>query len=191
MTDLLFSLLNSYGLWVLFGSAMIASVGAPVPASILVMASAALGEFTIWQVALFAFGGLIVGDQIAFQIARRARQPLIAKLAKARGASTGIQQAQRLIKQRGGFAVLLSRTLLSPIAPYVTYSAGALGMKWLRFSGVAAIGAFFWAASYAWLGNVFGAQLAGVVNCLTGLLLVCAICGFSLFAVIRRVQFAR
>lgn len=191
MTDLLFSLLNSYGLWVLFVSAMIASVGAPVPASILVMASAAVGEFTLWQVALFAFGGLIVGDQIAFQIARRAGQPLIAKLAKTRGSSSGIQQAQRLIKQRGGFAVLLSRTLLSPIAPYVTYSAGALGMKWLRFSGVAAIGAFFWAASYAWLGNVFGAQLAGVVNCLTGLLLVCAIFGFSLFAVIRRVQFAR
>lgn len=191
MTDLFFSLLNTYGLWMLFGSAMIASVGAPVPASILVMASAALGEFTIWQVALFAFGGLIVGDQIAFQIARHMGQPMIAKLSKTRRLSSGILQAQTLIDQRGSFGVLISRTLLSPIAPCVTYSAGALGMKWMQFSGVAATGAFFWAATYAWLGNVFGAQLAIIVNCLTGLLLVCSIIGFSLFTVFRRVQFAR
>ena len=56
-------------------------------------------------------------------------------------------------------AVFLSHTVLSPLGPYVTYLAGATGMRWSHFTIVASVGAALWTSAYVLLGFFAAGQL--------------------------------
>ncbi|SEN70275.1 membrane protein DedA, SNARE-associated domain [Loktanella fryxellensis] len=123
---------------------------------------AAAGDFALWQLIGCAFAGFVLGDQTAFWLARRAGRPLIARFRANPRTATLVGRAEALVTQRGLLAVFLSRTVLSPLGPYVGYTSGALGLGWLRFTATAVAGGLLWCIAYAWLGYTFADRIAGI-----------------------------
>lgn len=167
MTDYILGLVPYYGLPVLFFVVVIACLAVPLPSSILVLVCgglAAAGDLTLWQVLAVAFAGFVVGDQIAYQIARKIGPPLLDGLRSRPRFAPLITRGQTLLDTNGTSAVLLSHTVLSPTCPYVSYICGAGGLRWRVYTVAAVIGAAIWACVYGLLGYVFAEQLAQVTS---------------------------
>ena len=177
MTDTLLALIPTYGIWLILASVMLSCLALPIPSSIMLMVAggfSAAGDFAFWQLVMGAHTGFILGDQIAFWLARHAGRPLITRFESRPKSAAITGRAKRLIEKRGLVAVFLSRTFLSPLGPYVGYVSGALEMHWLRFTSVAAIGAFLWSMTYAWLGYTFAdqiTQIAALISSSVGIVL--------------------
>ncbi|WP_010137844.1 DedA family protein [Oceanicola sp. S124] len=167
MTEALLALIPTYGVWFILVSVVLSCLALPVPSSMMVMVAggfAATGDFAFWSLAGFAFAGFVIGDQIAFWLSRRLGKPLLTGLERRPRSAGVIHKARELLERRGLWAVLLSRTVLSPLGPYVGYLSGALGMPWLRFTAMAVLGAMTWSMGYAWLGFTFSDQITQIAD---------------------------
>ena len=184
MTDILLALIPTYGLWLIMGAVVLSCLALPVPASLLVMAGggfAAAGDLILWQVIAASLSGMILGDQMAFWIARRAGPSLTTRAKGSKRLAMSVQRAENMFEERGATGVFLSRTIFSPIGPYMSYLSGALGLAWLAFTLAAASGGIIWAGGYAFLGYQFADQivhLSGMLSKFFGVVLAGA---FMLF----------
>ncbi len=163
MTDTLLALVPAYGIWLIFGSVLLSCLALPIPSSVLVMTAggfAAAGDLVLWQVIGAAFGGFVLGDQGTYHVARRGGPALLARFRDRPRAGALLQRAETLLEKRGAVAVYLSRTIVSPLGPYLGYLAGALGFGWVAYSGAAVLGAATWSTAYAGLGYMFATQIS-------------------------------
>ncbi|GAD56806.1 MAG: membrane protein DedA with SNARE-associated domain [Limimaricola cinnabarinus] len=167
MTDAFLALIPTYGLWLILVSVTLSALALPVPSSMMVMVAggfAAADDFALWQLVGFAYLGFAVGDQIAFWTARRAGAPLIARFESRSGTAAVLGRAKRLVERRGLAAVFLSRTVFSPLGPYVAYISGGLGLSWRGFTLTALAGGLLWSMGYAWLGFVFADRIDDIAS---------------------------
>ena len=163
MTETLLALVPTYGLWLVAAAVTLSCFGLPIPSSILVMAAggfAAAGDLVYWQLVLAACAGFVVGDQLVYALARRGGAPLLARLGRRPRAASAIESAEGLVRRFGVVAVFLSRTVLSPLGPWVGYLSGALRFGWARYSATATLGAICWSLAYATLGHAFAGRIA-------------------------------
>ncbi len=167
MTETVLALVPTYGLWLVVVSLLLSCLAVPVPSSVLVMAAggfAAAGDLVLWQVQAAAFAGFVAGDQAAYGLARAGGVGLIARLRARPRLVPVLGKAQALLDGRGTLAVFLSRTVLSPLGPYLALLAGALQMRWRSFTGAAVVGAALWSLAYSLLGYVFASQITQVAS---------------------------
>ena len=165
MTDTLLALVPTYGSWLVLVALLLSCLALPVPSSILVMTAggfAASGDLVLWQVQAMALAGFVVGDQIAYVLARTGGRSLITRLRCRPGADRLFCRAQMLLDRHGLLAVFLSRTIFSPLGPYLGYLSGSLGLPWLSFTLPAVAGALCWCAGYSLLGYAFATQIADI-----------------------------
>ena len=170
MTEIVLGLVPDYGLYLVFSVVVLACLAAPLPASMLVLAAgsfAAAGDLVLWQVFAVACLAFIAGDQIAYGIARSAGPVVLGRLRQNKKIMPIIARSEDLLERKGGLAVLLSHTVVSPTCPYVSYLCGAGGMSYFAFSGPAIIGAIAWTAAYVGLGYTFADQLTQVSEILS------------------------
>lgn len=173
MTDYVLALIPQYGLFVVFMVTTIACLGIPLPAAMLALASggfAATGDLVLWQVIAVTLMSFIVGDQLAFLIARLGGPKLIHKLKKYKKMKTLIGKGENLLERRGNTAIILSRTLISPAGPWVSYVCGATGFKWPNFSISASLGAACWTLAYVFMGYFFAGQLSQITDLISNFL---------------------
>ncbi|UWQ20139.1 DedA family protein [Jannaschia sp. W003] len=173
MIDTLLGLVPDYGLWLLFAVVALAGVAVPLPASMLVLTAgsfAAAGDLGFAAVVLTTLAAFVLGDQIAFLIARRFGRAALARVAGGPRLGPVIARSEALLDRHGAAAVFLRHTVLSPTCPYVSYLSGAGWLAWRRFTPVAVIGAALWALSYAGLGYAFASQLEQVATFLGNVL---------------------
>lgn len=169
MTEYFFELIPSYGSFVIFVVVLLACLAVPLPSSALVLASggfAAAGDLSLASVFVVAFTAFVLGDQIAFGLARFFGPKLTSRLKRRPRFAKVLEKGERMVEQRGVIAVLLSHTILSPTCPYVSYVSGAGGMKWLPFTTTAILGSGIWTASYVALGYSFASQLTQITDIL-------------------------
>jgi membrane-associated protein len=169
MIDAVLALVPDYGLLLVFLVVVLACVAIPVPASMLVLTAgsfAAVGDLALVSVVLTTFVAFLVGDQIAFLIARKLGPRLIEPMTKSSRIAPVLARSQTLLHKRGKAAVLLSHTVLSPTCPYVTCLSGAGGLSWRAFSLAAVPGAMIWSVGYTSLGYLFATQLEQVAEIL-------------------------
>ena len=191
MTDLLLGLIPTYGVWLILVSVTLSCLALPVPSSIMVMVAggfAAAGDFALWQLVLFAYAGFILGDQIAFWLARRAGESLMARLKSRPKTAAVLGRAEALVARHGLLAVFLSRTIFSPLGPYVGYVSGAFGMGWAPFTMTAIVGALCWCLCYAWLGYTFAdqiTQIAALISASVGIVIAGAVALGGLALLVR------
>jgi len=167
MTETLLALVPTYGSWVVLVALLLSCLALPVPSSILVMTAggfAASGDLVLWQVQAMALTGFIAGDQIAYALARTGGRTLIARFRSRPGVDRLFDRAQVLLDRHGLLAVFLSRTIFSPLGPYLGYLSGFLGLSWLSFTLAAVIGALCWCVGYSLLGYVFATQIADLAS---------------------------
>jgi membrane protein DedA with SNARE-associated domain len=165
MIDTLLALVPLYGLVLIAGVVWLSCLAVPLPSSMLVMASggfAAAGDLVLWQVVAVAFAGFALGDQAAFGLARWGGPKLLELVKAGRRRAALIARAQVLVDRWGVVAVLLARTIVSPMGPWTSYIGGATGLRWLPFTAAALLGAALWASGYAMLGYLFADQISTI-----------------------------
>lgn len=167
MIDTLLALVPVYGVWLIMISVALSCLALPIPSSMLVMAAggfAAAGDFSYWQLVFFALVGFIMGDQVAFWAARKGGNHVISKIQKSPKAGKVLNTAENLISRYGGLAIFISRTVFSPVGPYVAYTSGALHFDWPKFTFAAVIGAAVWCSAYSWLGYAFANNISQIAD---------------------------
>ncbi len=155
MTDWLLALVPQYGLWLLAFSTFCACVALPIPASILMLTAGGFisaGDLSLSGSVIAALTGAVAGDQMGYCGGRWAGTRLKAWLGSR---AAPIDRASELLSTRGGFAVFLSRWLISGLGPYVNLAAGAARQPWSRFSIWAIAGEALWVSLYVGLGYLF------------------------------------
>ena len=158
ITAYLFTAFTAYGLPVLFGIALIASVGLPLPTSLFLIAAGAFAEqgdlnFT-WAIVL-ASSGAIIGDNIGYGIGRWGGRALVTRLSSWFGGKPRLADATAAAQRWGGAVVFLSRWLLSPLGSWVNLTSGMTTYPWPRFLLWDALGEVLWVILYMTFGWMF------------------------------------
>ncbi len=194
LTETLLASLPSYGLPLLGLVVGISCLGAPLPASIVMMlmgAFATAGDFTLWIVVVVALASAIAGDQVGYMLGRLAGQRLVPIVERNPDRRKALERAQREMDARGNSAVFLTRWLLSPLGPYLNLLAGASGFSWLRFTMAGMLGETVWVGLYTGLGATFSesvTEIAEISGSISGFLAagaVAAFLGYKLLQALR------
>lgn len=194
LTETLLASLPSYGLSLLGIVVCVSCLGAPLPASIVMMlmgALAAAGDFTLWIVIAVALACAVGGDQLGYILGRTAGRRLVPIVARNPARRKAIERAEREMDERGNVAVFLTRWLLSPLGPYLNLMAGASGFSWARFTLASILGEAVWVGLYTGLGATFSdsvTQIAEISGSISGFLAagaVATILGYKLLQAVR------
>jgi membrane protein DedA with SNARE-associated domain len=162
MTDTLFALVTTYGLWAIAASAFLSCLALPIPTSAVMLgagAFAASGDFVLWQVLAVAWGAAVLGDQTGFQIGRWGGPALLERLSRNPSRARVIARARGMMRRNGGLGVFLSTWLFAPLGPWVNLIAGAAGLPRGRFTLWDSLGEAIWVAAYVGLGYLFATRL--------------------------------
>ncbi|SNY91944.1 membrane protein DedA, SNARE-associated domain [Cohaesibacter sp. ES.047] len=162
MTEAILALIPTFGLWVLFFTVLLSCHAIPVPASMLVLSSgafAASDDLELYQALLVAFCAVVLGDQSAYCLARLAGSPLITRLRTSSKIDGMIDRAEDMFKRRGMLAVFLSRTIFSPVGPWMSVLCGSMKVKWQHFAIASILGSATWVTVYVMMGYVFADRL--------------------------------
>lgn len=129
----LLGFLQSYGYPVLWLSMFIASVGAPLPITLVLLAAgafAAQGDFNLVILTVIALSASISGDCVGYLIGRLWGGPALEWLAQSRLGQRlvtpkRLERSRSYFQRHGGWAIILTRVLLSALGSVTNLVAGA------------------------------------------------------------------
>jgi membrane protein DedA with SNARE-associated domain len=156
LTDWALVSLSAYGPLALVFIAYIGSLGIPFPITVVIAAAGALSRAGLldWQTGLLAcLAGAALADTSEYLLGRLA-QPWLRRRFEQRIAWV---KAQETLNRQGGWAVLLTRFWLTPLAPAVNVLAGGR-YPFARFVLFDLSGQLLWVLLYGGLGYLFAAQ---------------------------------
>ena len=148
--------LVTYGPLTLVFISYFGSLGIPFPITMVIVAAGAFSRTGLldWRLALLAcLLGAALADNSEYLLGRLT-QPWL----KRRFGQKHIwHQAQATINRQGGWAILLTRFWLTPLAPAINVLAGSR-YPFGQFVLLDLVGQFFWVLLYGGLGYLFAAQ---------------------------------
>ncbi len=174
---------------------MITSIGAPLPASLLLLALGsfvAQGEMELWPVLLVATGATIVGDQMAFAVGRFGGRRAVDAIVRRSGHAALMRPAEAFTHRWGALGIFFSRWLVGALGPWVNLSSGVARYPWPRFLLWDVLGEVLWVCGYVGLGLLFSDRVQALADLLSSLgwlllaLLVAAGAGWALLWEFRR-----
>lgn len=148
--------LSIYGIPVLLLTAYVGSLGIPFPITLVIMAagaSARAGLLNPWLALLACLLGAGLADHSEYLLGRLAQPWLMRRF----GGHPTWCQARAVMRRQGGWAILLTRFWLTPLAPVVNLLAGGR-YPYARFLLFDLAGQLLWALLYGGLGYLFAAQ---------------------------------
>jgi membrane protein DedA with SNARE-associated domain len=136
MREWVLAALSQYGSPALFAVMMVASIGVPLPVTLLLIVTGSLislGVMNLWWAIGVAIAGSVLGDQIGYAIGRWGGTALVSRFGAARGASGRLAKAEAQMRRWGGLGVFFSRWLVSPLGPWFNFASGIAEYPWARF----------------------------------------------------------
>lgn len=154
-------LLAAHGPMLVFATALLSSIGLPVPGTLTLLAAgsfAASGEMGLAAVLFAGFAGAILGDLVGFGLGARGGERVLG-WAAGHGMGPAIERARAFSARHGDTGNFLCRWLVSPIAPAVNLISGLIGVTPARFLAFAAAGEAVWVSLYVGLGYGFSRSI--------------------------------
>jgi membrane-associated protein len=194
IADQLLAALLVYGLPVLFGVILIASVGMPFPVSLMLVAAGSFaeqGEMRLAPVIIVASGAAILGDQIGYGLARWGGRRLINRIVRRIGGAEKIKKAEAMSKRWGGAGVFFSRWLVTELGPWLNVTSGVAGYPWSHFILWDVLGEVLWVVLYVMLGYIFSNRVQYIAEILGNLawvilgLIIALILGWKVLRYLR------
>lgn len=195
LSEQLLSALSAYGLPALFIVVAVGSIGVPMPLTLLLVAAGAFvdqGEMTRWQVVAVSCAAAVLGDSIGFAIGRWGGRRLVLRVCRRfKNGERRLEQAEALMRRRGGLAVFTSRWLVTPIAPFLNVTGGAIEFSWSRFLACDVAGQLLWVVIYVTLGELFSDRVEALSETLGDVtwailaLLLALVFGWKIFKMLR------
>ena len=137
--------------------------GVPAPGETVLIAAAffaGLGQLNIFLVALVAFVGAVVGDNIGFAIGYYGGHSLVERFGKYIFLTPErIGKAERFFARHGGKVVVIAR-FVEGLRQANGIIAGLSEMKWARFLTYNAIGAALWVGLWSAAGYFGGSHIS-------------------------------
>src|SRR5258707_5500287 len=136
LTDQLLEAVLLYGLPLLFGVILIASVGVPFPISLTLVAAGSFvkqGEMKLVPVIIAASIAAILGDQIGYGLSRWGGRSLIDRITRRLGGAAKIKRAEAVSRKWGGPGIFFSRWLVTALGPWLNFTSGMARYPWRRF----------------------------------------------------------
>ena|ERR1039457_2946707 len=168
-TDHLLAALLLYGLPALFSVLVVASVGAPIPASLMLVAAGSFveqGEMKLWLVVIVASTAAVMGDQIGYGMARWVGRRLVARITHKIGGEDKIRKAEALAKRWGGPGIFISRWLVTSLGPWLNVTSGIAEYPWSRFILWVVLGDVLWVVMNVMLGYIFSDRVQAIAEVL-------------------------
>ncbi|MGL4649739.1 MAG: DedA family protein, partial [Caldilineaceae bacterium] len=183
----------AYGPWALALVMMLCSAGAPLPASVLVVAAGAFARQglvpPVWTFAA-ALLGIVAGDNIAYAVGRLGGEWTEQRF----GRSLKWQEALERFRQRGATTVFLTRWLFTAIGSVVAMIAGISRFGWGRFLLLGGAGKLLWVLIYWSIGWTLGSQWqvgAAFLTANSGLILAVSLLVVALVVGVRALRARR
>jgi membrane-associated protein len=158
MNEQVLAFFSQYGAPALFGIVAIASVGVPLPVTLLLVITgsmAAQGTLRTGSAIAIATAASVAGDQLGFAIGRWGSKALIGRFKGLLGRAEQIRHWENKANQWGAAGVFLSRWLVTPLGPWINFASGAGDYPWLRFTLWDLLGEALFATIYIGLGRIF------------------------------------
>jgi membrane protein DedA with SNARE-associated domain len=162
MTQLLISLVGTWGLPAIFVTMTAESAGVPISSEIVVPLGGALasqGKLNLVLVVVVASLANLTGSLIAFWLTRRyGERVVLSRLGRRLGLSRGhLRLADRFFDRFGLWAVFVGR-LLPIVRTYISFPAGVSRIGYVRFVLATLAGAIPWNFVLAYAGYRLGQQ---------------------------------
>ena len=185
--DPLLNFVQAYGYPVLGLATFFAACGAPLPMTLVLLAAgafAAQGDFNIVLLVALTTGASVMGDCAGYVVGRRWGSKLLGWLPRSRMGSRfttahAVERSRLLFRRHGGWAIVLTRTVVSALGSVTNLVAGAEAYPAGRFVLVDAVGETLGAIISLGLGFAVGASweeagdiLGGISVFMVGLLCV-------------------
>ncbi|MDB5663672.1 DedA family protein [Cypionkella sp.] len=159
ITGHVMALIEHYGAAALFVSLTLETLGLPLPGeSALIVAStlAGVGKISLWSVAIAAWCGAVLGDNIAYVIGRRYGRSVVTRY----GARFGITESRyarvEAVFARFGPLMVIAARFIVLLRQMNGLVAGTANMHWLTFAVSNVIGAAIWVGFWTTLAYHFG-----------------------------------
>lgn len=169
LLPILITSLQAYGYPVLWLVVFVASVGAPLPTSLVLLAAgafAALGDFDIALLMVITVGASVCGDSTGYFIGRRWGSKVLTWLEQPRRRrlipANTVVRSRASFKRHGAWAIFLSRFLFSALGGVINLVTGVELYPYPRFLLYDLSGQVLGAAIPLMLGYVFGASWEAV-----------------------------
>ena len=198
--QVLLTLLEQYGLWLVFANVLALQCGLPVPAYptlIVVGAMTARGEVTIAQViAVSTIASLIADFAWYFAGARHGRRVLRLMCRLSLSPDSCVRQTENIYERWGAPSLMVAK-FVPGFAVVATSMAGMVRTPLASFALFDAVGALLWSGVAVALGWVFRGAVNDILTVLTeaghwGLLaLIVALALFIAFKALQRYQLIR
>ena len=188
---------SEYGSPALFGIVTIASVGVPLPVTLLLVVVGSMvsqGVVNLWWAIGAAGAGSVLGDQAGYAIGRWGGPAVVARLSALFGKRAGLEAMEAKARAWGGPGIYITRWLLSPLGPWINLASGTARYPWHRFLMWDILGELTAAVLYISLGRFFSDRvtaLGAVLGDLTwaiAALLAAIVLGYQLVAFLRRAR---
>lgn len=158
--------LDRYGYLAIFGGIVLEDFGFPAPGETLLIAGTAFagvsGKLSIWLVALLAFLGAVLGDNIGFAIGHFGGRRLVLKFGRyVLITERRLDRAEESFERHGGKVVLFAR-FVEGLRQLNGIVAGVFGMRWRRFLVFNVLGAGLWVGFWAIVGYFFSDKLGAM-----------------------------
>lgn len=190
MSDFLLTQIINYGAPSFGLILFLAALGAPLPASLLLIAAGAFAQqgFLDWlPVGIYGLLGAVFGDAIGFGIGFYARKWVSKRIER----SATWQNARDTFESRAGLAIYLTRFLVTALAVPTNWIAGGSGIPFRHFMMYDSFGELTWIVLYGGLGYVFGSQwelVSDFIGNFGGLILGLVILGAGIWVWIKRLK---
>jgi membrane-associated protein len=158
MREEILAALSQYGSPALFGVTAVASIGIPLPVTLLLIVAGSLvaqGVMPMWVAIALATGGSVVGDQIGYAIGRWGGEALVSLFSRILGGGERIAKAEAQARRWGGPGVFFSRWLVTPLGSVINFTSGLAEYPWMSFLMWDVLGEAVGAALYIALGRMF------------------------------------
>jgi membrane-associated protein len=187
LTGWALSIVATDGALILLLIAYFGSLGIPFPITPVIIAAGAFSRQGIldWRVALLAcLCGAALADNSEYLLGRWAGTWLKRSFSQ----KMVWQRAQATINRQGGWAVLLTRFWLTPLAPAINVIAGSR-YPYTRFLFFDLTGELLWVLLYGGLGYLFAGQwqlISQLVSSFSGLSLGLVVLAGAIYLLVRR-----
>jgi membrane protein DedA with SNARE-associated domain len=158
MRDQILAALAQFGSPALFAVVTIASIGVPLPVSLLLVVTGSLvaqGVMPMWWAIALASAGSVIGDQIGYAIGRWGGAALVSRFGGMLGGPERMAKAEAHARRWGGPGVFFSRWLVTPLGSLINFTSGIAEYPWMRFLMWDVLGEALGAALYIVLGFIF------------------------------------
>jgi membrane-associated protein len=158
MREQILAALSQYGSPALFAVVTIASIGVPLPVSLMLIVTGSLvaqGVMPLWLAIALASAGSVLGDQIGYGIGRWGGTKLVSRFGGLLGGPERLAKAEAHARRWGGPGVFFTRWLVTPLGSVINFTSGIAEYPWVRFLLWDVLGETLGAALYILLGRIF------------------------------------